>query len=55
MSNSNKKNSLEISNPSQTIVDKYTIIDINNKDLKSSMVLVFEKIGISLNLLEAFG
>jgi hypothetical protein len=29
----NKKNRLEISNPSQIIVDKHIIIDINDKDL----------------------
>jgi hypothetical protein len=52
----NKNNSFEINNPSQTIADKHTIIDIDDKDLKSSMVLVFDmKFGINLNLLEAFG
>jgi hypothetical protein len=52
----NKKNSLEISNLGQTIVDKHIIIDKNDKDLKSSMMLVFDiKIGISLSPLEAFG
>jgi hypothetical protein len=52
----NKKNSLEINNLGQTIVDKHIIININDKDLNSSMMLMFDiKIGINLCLLEAFG
>jgi mRNA-degrading endonuclease HigB of HigAB toxin-antitoxin module len=51
----NKKNSFEISNLDQIIVDKHIIIDIDGKHLKSSMMLVFDiKIGINFSPFEAF-